>query len=454
MGWLFLIVVCGISALVSLDSYVHELEKRRYISKHPLHARRSVFRRCVKSFKNWCRRLLTNITRNLSIVLISNVFIILFIAFVLFFLLYILPLAGSLYELMSYQIDNIRIGDDAFRNASLSIAGSITLFIALLGVVLTVIRSILTRQQNDTAQQKIVGEQISRAIDQIGTYKQDVNGAQNEINIEVRLGGLYSLQRIMEDSLRDMLPIARIIYAYVRENVKRDRVKKEGQKHVALPEDIEAALKITSQFNKEWKKRFGDFPKDKQLNLSRADFTKYSLTGMDFSNTILEYTNFTDADLYYANLSNAYLYFSNLSNVKLYYANLSGADLSGVNLVKAYLVSANLSGADLSGANLSGANLADVNLYDARLSGAKLSETVLSGANLSRAYLYDANLSGADLEWANLSDARLYGANLSKTRYLTQEQIDTAYGNKETILPDNITRPDSWKEGYDWSKHD
>ena len=93
-----------------------------------------------------------------------------------------------------------------------------------------------------------------------------------EPNIDVRLGGLYSLQRIMQDSSRDMLPIARILYAYVRENTRRDKSKEPKQKSphghetYKLPEDIQSALNIIIQFKKDWKKQFGEFPKDNQLN--------------------------------------------------------------------------------------------------------------------------------------------------------------------------------------------
>jgi len=83
---------------------------------------------------------------------------------------------------------------------------------------------------------------------------------------------------------------------------------------------------------------------------------------------------------------------------------LTGADLSG-----AYLIWANLSGADLSGANLNGANL---------------SRADLSNTNLSEAYLNNADLSGA--------------------RNLRQEQVNWAFGDEDTQLPDHIQQPEVW----------
>jgi hypothetical protein len=54
---------------------------------------------------------------------------------------------------------------------------------------------------------------------------------------------------------------------------------------------------------------------------------------------------------------------------------------------------------------------------------------VLREADLSRANLYGANLSGADL---------------SGTTNLTQDQIEVAKGDEQTILPEHLKRPAAW----------
>ena len=83
---------------------------------------------------------------------------------------------------------------------------------------------------------------------------------------------------------------------------------------------------------------------------------------------------------------------------------------------------------DLIGAYLSGANLIEANL----------SGVDLSGADLSRAFLLGANLGGTFLLGTNLSGANLRGADLSGAKDLTQEQIDSAFMNKDTKLPDYL----------------
>jgi len=105
-----------------------------------------------------------------------------------------------------------------------------------------------------------------------------------------------------------------------------------------------------------------------------------------------------------------------------------------------------LSSYDLRGFDLSGANLSGADLSGANLSGAKLIEADLSGADLIGAKLFGANLSGADCSRMHIDSARLQSADFSDAVNLRQEQIDKAYGNSETKLPDGMQRPASWAD--------
>ena len=93
-------------------------------------------------------------------------------------------------------------------------------------------------------------------------------------------------------------------------------------------------------------------------------------------------------------------------------------------------------GAYLLGVNLNGANLRGADLRNVSLTHAELFLADLSAANLRGADLTDAILRGAVLTDADLTDADLSGA-----LYLTQEQLNTACGDKDTKLPDGLTIP-------------
>jgi len=68
-------------------------------------------------------------------------------------------------------------------------------------------------------------------------------------------------------------------------------------------------------------------------------------------------------------------------------------------------------------------------LYESDLIEAEKPVITLRGANLRGAYLKGAFLEGADLE---------------RAERLTQEQIDEAFGDEDTKLPDHLQRPAHW----------
>jgi hypothetical protein len=114
--------------------------------------------------------------------------------------------------------------------------------------------------------------------------------------------------------------------------------------------------------------------------------------------------------------------------------NLNSTNLQGANLLGAQLQGANLRGAQLQGAQLGGAQL-----LSAQLESAQLQDAYLIGAQLQNAYLI-----GAQFQNAYLIGAQLQGANLTEVVSLTQDQLNTAYIDENTKLPEGLTRPASY----------
>lgn len=102
---------------------------------------------------------------------------------------------------------------------------------------------------------------------------------------------------------------------------------------------------------------------------------------------------------------------------------LEGADLSYHKLMNAQLQGAKLSGADLSYAYL----------MQADLTGADL-----SGVDFNSAVLSEATLNGANLEDADFTEAYLCGVDLSQVLNLTCDQLELAYLDRDTRLPDYL----------------
>jgi hypothetical protein len=86
-----------------------------------------------------------------------------------------------------------------------------------------------------------------------------------------------------------------------------------------------------------------------------------------------------------------------------------------------------------------GADLAGKNFRGADLRGADLRGAVLIGADLRGADLGMADVIGVDLRGADLG-----GADLAEALFLTQFQVNSAQGDRDTALPAALTRPPHW----------
>jgi uncharacterized protein YjbI with pentapeptide repeats len=65
---------------------------------------------------------------------------------------------------------------------------------------------------------------------------------------------------------------------------------------------------------------------------------------------------------------------------------------------------------------------------------------LMIAANLEGCSLRGTNFLGADMR-----DANIKNTDLSSCVFLTQMQINSAKGNRNTKLPGNLSYPDSWK---------
>jgi Pentapeptide repeats (8 copies) len=145
---------------------------------------------------------------------------------------------------------------------------STTLLQGVGGLVL-VAGAIATWRQFRLNREGQVTERFTRAIDQLGSEK-----------LEVRLGGIYALERIARDSARDHGPIMEVLTAYIRENAPAEKIVrarvKEGDKPPKLATDIQAVLTVLGRRTP----RRGEVPLDlAETNLQGANLGGANLQG-------------------------------------------------------------------------------------------------------------------------------------------------------------------------------
>ncbi|MEU6622039.1 pentapeptide repeat-containing protein [Streptomyces litmocidini] len=290
---------------------------------------------------------------------------------------------------------------------------------------------------------------------QITTRFNTAIGNLSSDSVDVRMGGIFALQRIMKDSAADQPTIVSVLSAYVRQHAPLPR-------KAAPTADVYAAMDVLAQRNPEHDggKRLylghtdlrgwgaGDQPWIGSVHLHQA-----WLDGADLREAVLDKADLGEADLVGTNLSAANLTEADLTNAFLINAKLHNTDFTQADMTGASLcvykagTCAEMDGADFSGADLTGtaflsADLRKVkfcsrgvfieqengdskeigcaSLRKADLTEANLAGLDLHGADLSNAVLNYADLTNADLRGANLSGASLEGVHIIGTKGLPE----------------------------------
>jgi uncharacterized protein YjbI with pentapeptide repeats len=314
-------------------------------------------------------------------------------------------LVGIVPHFVSHNLHgNDRIqAQNSVRDTGLKIAGGIA---AAFAGVLTWGRLELSRQEHQLAKQQHANEvsgqlteRFTRAIDQLGSEK-----------LDIRLGGIYALERIARESPEDHGPVMEILTTYLREHSpwppSRPGQYVEGAALEAIPALAARAADIQAVITIVGRRERAHEGSDASMSLGSLDLRKADLRG-------------------------AHLERADLQGAHLEKADLQGAHLQGVNLIGAHLQGVNLIGAHLQGVNLIGAHLQGVSLTVAYLEGADLMDAHLQGADLRLAHLRGASLTYAHLQGADLGD--VYG--------LTQYQVKLAFMDETTYLPAGVKRP-------------
>jgi hypothetical protein len=236
-----------------------------------------------------------------------------------------------------------------------------------------------------------ITDSFSKAVEQLGSDK-----------LEVRLGGIYTLERISKESEDDYWTVIDNLAAFVRERSQRNEaVRMQG---------LEQRVPQRAYFL--WQDAGRPGGRDDEFWAAAIEEDELGEAPVSDVAAVLTAINRRSE-----------------RNRNREVANAWSLDLRG-----AILKQADLRDAHLEGAFLWGAHLERANLRDAHLDGAYLTRTHLEGADLKDAHLEQADLWGAHLEGANLRGAHLEGADL---RGAHLEGIDLSGAHLEGAILDN-----------------
>ena len=201
--------------------------------------------------------------------------------------------------------------------------------------------------------------------------------------MSVRLGGIYALDRLMEDDRqRYYSEIMKVSAAFARKPITDD--SKEFQNGVR--DDVQAVMELIGRRNdpSRWQRRSGLPDADRSVLLHERGLVL--LHGAQLRGAVLIHGNYREVAFTDADLTGAFCYKADFSDASCEVANFSNAKLIEVNMCRVRLTGAVLMGAILAGSNLSGADLRDADLSDADLSGSgDLPVTGLTQEQIDRA---------------------------------------------------------------------
>jgi hypothetical protein len=212
-----------------------------------------------------------------------------------------------------------------------------------------------TQRTLELTEQGQITERFTRAIDQLGA----TDGKQTP-RLEIRLGGIYALERIARDSPeRDYSTVMEVLTAYVRENTPQAPGPFEGSSEAASTSNeatAEADEGAQQPAPPEPRRPTADIQAILDvLSRAQAHVPDGYRTSLDLHKANLQGANLQKAYLLGANLQKAYLQEAILPRALLQRANLQGALLQGALLQRAQVTDEQLAAAQ----SLQGATMPD-----------------------------------------------------------------------------------------------
>ncbi|MBE9140566.1 pentapeptide repeat-containing protein [Nodosilinea sp. LEGE 07088] len=290
-------------------------------------------------------------------------------------------------------------------------------------------RNVKTAEANLKAtEEKQITERFSKSIEHLGSEK-----------LEVRLGGIYSLERIAKDSEKDYWQVIEVLTAFVREKYKLETKQKpfkysktedelmdeyiESQRYEQeydyddyeevrrrspneeyihpVPVEVQAVLSAIGRCAKPQ-----NLLATESIDLSRTELSGVFLTGdlrgINFEGSNLQWVKIKEANLSRSNFSDTNLEVAQIEN-----SNLQDANLQGLTLQWSRLINVILKGSNLENANLTESLLQKVVIDNAILSGTNFRKSRLMEVSLKKSDFEDSYLSGVDLSYADLKDLNL-----------------------------------------------
>ena len=239
-------------------------------------------------------------------------------------------IASALLITSVYFLGALTGGKDIIESVSGEAALNYLLIIGgIVGAPFVVWRILVNQKLADIAEQGLITDRLNKAVEQLGAEKTILKkgGAEMTIpNLTVRLGAIFTLERISQDSLRDHIMVMEILSAYIRYASEKKTLKLDLNDH----SDVQAALSIIGRRSVERIEYERNPDKNGTQKPYQINLRNIKIRGADFKNARLSHIDFTNTTLHDANFDGAQLDHTDFSFADLTESTFNGARLSNV----------------------------------------------------------------------------------------------------------------------------
>lgn len=196
--------------------------------------------------------------------------------------------------------------------------------IQALGGLFFLVTAGLTLKNLKLTEDKQVTERFSKAVEMLSSE-----------DLEVTIGGIYTLERIAKDSKRDHPVVMEVLAAYIREkSLSKDCIDYLAS-HKKPRLDIQSALTVIGRRNIQ--------NDQSRIDLSNSCLILANLMGAHLENAMLAHTSLQGALLGWAHFEGAFMWGTKFEGANMVGVHLEGADLLGADLKEALLLKTDLS---------------------------------------------------------------------------------------------------------------
>lgn len=249
-----------------------------------------------------------------------------------------------------------------------------------------------------------ITDRYTKAIEQLGNA-----------NADVRIGGIYALERIARDSKDDRETVIDVLATFIREHTKKGHRTPSDEKIAA---DVQAALFVVAR-------RPGAGTERRRLDFYHAGLNDADFAAGDFRGAMFDYGRLDSAHFGGARLDGADLSFCQARGAAFTHAAAPNAGFVNATYTHGWFLNANLENADFYGCDLTSS---DCGRRYAERGDPPLPPAILTNARFTKAILKGTILRGVDLRTVT---------------GLTPEQLS------EAITDENTLRPLRWHTNED-----